>query len=83
MKRKLTLTVNPEITQQAKRLARRRGKSLSGLIEDLLKREAETEFGKQDLPRFSERWGGRMILKTGTDERLAALRRKHGLEPDE
>ena len=83
MKRKLTLTVDNKITQQAKRLARSRGQSLSALIQELLQQEADREFGKSGTPKFSTRWGGTMVLKTDPDERLAALSKKYGLEQDQ
>lgn len=79
MKQKLTLTVEKEITQRAKRAARRQGKSLSTLVEELLKRETEKEFGADKHLSFSERWRGKMALKTDNDERSQALRKKYEL----
>ena len=79
MKRKLTLTVDNDLTHRAKRLARKRGKSLSALIEDLLKRETEYATGKARAATFSERWGGQMTLSTRPGERLAKLQKKYGL----
>lgn len=79
MKQKLTLTVDKGITQIAKRTARRQGKSLSTLVEELLKRETEKELGAGKHLSFSERWRGKMVLKTDKDERSQALRKKYEL----
>lgn len=37
MKEKLTLTIEKEVKEQAKKYARRRGKSISGMVEEYLK----------------------------------------------
>lgn len=83
MKRKLTLTVDREITQRAKRHARRRGKSLSTLVEELLKRETGEEAVNLSKTKFSERWRGKMELRTDKDMRSVALHKRYGLKIDD
>ena len=71
MKQKLTITVDPEILVAAKRHARSRGLSLSGLIERTLREE--TVVGELS---FASRWRGR-FRAASRDSRYEALARKH------
>ena len=68
MKRKLTITVDEELVPRAKAEARRRGESLSGMVEGLL-REAVSP----GEPAFSERWRGRFHVEAPDDARARAL----------
>jgi hypothetical protein len=79
MKSKLTLTIEGRITHRAKILARKRGTSLSQLVEDLLVRETGQEDPAAKPASFSRRWAGRMALAEKTGERTQKLRRKYGL----
>ena len=54
MKKKLTITIDPELITVAKRYARTRGMSLSALIEQYL---AETTH--RDEESFAQRWRGK------------------------
>jgi hypothetical protein len=54
MKTKLTVTVDEEILPRAKEAAAARGKSLSQLVEDMLR-----ELAAERTPSFSERWRGK------------------------
>lgn len=54
MKRKLTITVDAALLSSAKRYARKRGVSLSSLIEQSLR-----EMAREDAPSFSSRWRGK------------------------
>lgn len=74
MKTKLTITVDKDLVPEAKRFARRRGVSLSSLIEDALRdMTSEGERGS-----FSARWRGTMVLADREqDERYRALAEKY------
>ena len=54
MKTKLTLTVEKSLIPKSKVYARRMGKSVSQLVEDLLREKIG-----ENKERFSERWRGR------------------------
>jgi Arc/MetJ family transcription regulator len=73
MKTKLTITVDEELLPRAKRYARRRGVSLSSLIESALRDLT----GENARGSFSERWRGTMALAERGDERYRALSEKH------
>jgi len=72
MKHKVTITLDQNLIPRAKALARRRGMSLSALIERTLGEQAD----RHDVP-FSERWRGRLRAVERTDARTVALRRKY------
>ena len=75
MKAKLTITVDRDLIPDAKSYARSRGKSLSQLVEDELRRAiAEREEG------FAQRWRGRFRAADGKDDRFAVLAKKY-LDP--
>jgi len=56
VKTKLTITVDQQVLQQAKRHARSQGVSLSSLVEDALRGLAD-----RDLPSFAEKWRGKFM----------------------
>ena len=72
MKKKLTITIEEELIPRAKRYARRRGVSLSSLVEDALERM--TASGETS---FVERWRGAFEPVTADDERYRALAEKY------
>ena len=72
MKAKLTITVDEHVVPRAKRYARRRGTSLSNLIEQAL-RHATAAGG----PTFSERWRGRFRAARRPGMRYRVLARKY------
>ena len=72
MKRKLTITVDPEIVVAAKRHARSRGMSLSAMIERALRDEMAG--GEAS---FASRWRGRFKAAARNDPRYDALARKY------
>ena len=78
MKSRLTLTVDPRVSHRAKDVARRRGMSLSAMVEQLLEEAAEPQLVK---PRscFSQRWRGKMQLSEPVDARAAKLHAKYKL----
>ena len=73
MKKKLTITIDPELIPVAKRYARSRGMSLSALIEKYL---AETTGREEES--FASRWRGkfRPAEKHG-DPRYEFLKKKY------
>ncbi len=72
MKTKLTVTIDEDVIPRAKRYARRRGMSLSAVIEDALRKLSEDESSS-----FVERWRGRFEPAARDDERFRALARKY------
>jgi hypothetical protein len=72
VKRKVTITLDERLIPKAKALARRRGLSLSALIERALQQQAPSS----DQP-FSARWHGRFRPAERTDERYRTLARKY------
>lgn len=76
MKAKLTLTVEREAVAKAKRLARKRGVSVSALFEQWSQTMAEVE-GRPPLgARLRGRW--KVGAEAGDDPRLDYLLEKHG-----
>ena len=88
MKNKLTLTIEGGVTHRAKTLARRRGKSFSQLVEELLTREmnecsTSPELAPSERETFSKRWAGKMELAESADPRFRKLMTRYGLETGE
>ena len=80
MKTRITLTIDPEVVGQAKRLAHARHTSVSALIEGFLRSASTTN--EEGGAVFSQRWGGRFrVAESATpDPRLRALKAKYHLE---
>lgn len=72
MKRKLTITVDDALLNDAKRFARSRGLSLSALIETSLR-----ETLANDAPTVAERWRGKFRATERDDPRYETLARKY------
>ena len=72
MKTKLTLTIDEELVPRAKALARKKGLSLSQLVENSL-REMDGEEGLS----FSERWRGKLVAAERDEARYRALAEKY------
>ncbi len=79
MKLRVTLTLDPAVAHQAKRVARNRGMSVSGLVESLLSRETSPGSVPKLGPAFSERWAGRFTLTKKNDPRATRLKAKYRL----
>lgn len=62
MKSKLTISIEQDLVPRAKRSARRKGLSLSSVIEQALTRLVE-----EDAPSFSSRWRGRFKINEQCD----------------
>jgi hypothetical protein len=81
--RKLTLSVDPEVIQQAKRLAEQTGTSVSSLFERFIRLLARRRHGKQRLGPITRKASGLVTLPRGKTERdvLAdALAEKYGIK---
>jgi hypothetical protein len=72
VKRKVTITLDERLIPRAKALARRRGLSLSALIERALSAHASP--GEQP---FSVRWRGKFRRADRDEERYRTLARKY------
>jgi hypothetical protein len=73
VKTKLTLTIDAALLPKAKRFARKRGVSLSALVESALRNLADGPAGES----FVERWRGTMVLADRNDDRYRALKRRY------
>jgi post-segregation antitoxin (ccd killing protein) len=76
MKTKLTVTVDEELVPRAKKAARRRGVSLSSVIEASLRRLATEETD------FVSRWRGKFKEVETNDPRMTYLKEKYLADPD-
>ena len=74
MKTKLTVTIERDLVPRAKRYAKRRGVSLSSLIEAALDEMTRSE----ETASFVDRWRGSMKRSERADERYRQLRDKYG-----
>jgi len=79
MKQRVTLTLDPEVARRAKKVARARNTSVSGLVEDLLRSAPVPGGEKRDS--FVERWAGKFSVAESSpgDQRMAFLKAKYGL----
>jgi post-segregation antitoxin (ccd killing protein) len=73
MKAKLTVTIDEELIPKAKRYARKRGLSVSELIETSLRAVTEEPEGTT----FSQRWRGKFQPAEREDERYQALAKRY------
>lgn len=78
MKARVTLTLEPRISHRAKAVARQRGTSLSGLVEQLLARESGEPVRENTLP-FHSKWAGKLHLAKQSGARFDYLKKKYGL----
>ena len=78
MKTKLTVSIDRDLLPRAKRSARRRGVSLSSVIESALTRLAD-----EDSPSFTNKWRGRFLVREDVeaDPRARELVAKYLEEP--
>lgn len=74
MKRKLNLTIDKALIPLSKRYARKQGKSVSELVESLLR-----ELVFQDAPTFSEKWKGRFRANAKEGPRYDKLKDRYQL----
>jgi hypothetical protein len=79
--KKLTLNADPEVIEQAKKLAEEAGTSVSSLFERIVRLLARKRAGKQRFGRLTRQASGLVTLPRGKSEKdvLAdALAEKHG-----
>lgn len=76
MKTKLTISVSKELVPRAKRFARKRGTSLSALIEDSLRAATSEEVD------FVDKWRGRFESCEEDAPRLRYLKEKYLADSD-
>lgn len=80
MKQRITLTIEPSVSHRGKAVARSRGTSLSGLVEELLNREAGRGSNKSSPVSFADRWKAKFQLNRKIeDSRHEALKERYGL----
>ena len=73
MKTKVTVSIDDELIPRAKRSARRRGISLSELVEASLRSVTE----ERESTSFSQRWRGKFHPTGGDDQRYKALAKRY------
>lgn len=78
MKTRVTLTLEPRISHRAKSVARARGTSLSGLVEQLLAKESGEQPEAAKIP-FHRKWAGKLQLVDPSGPRFDYLIKKYGL----
>jgi hypothetical protein len=79
--KKLTLSADPEVVEQAKRLADEAGTSVSSLFERFIRLLARKRQGKRPIGRMTRQASGLIALPRGKDERdllAEALAEKYG-----
>ena len=72
MKTKLNLTLDSKLIPRSKQFAKKKGKSVSQIVEDLLKKALQEE-----KISFSEKWLGKFTLTNETDKRLEYLKNRY------
>lgn len=79
MKHRITVSIDPEVSRQAKKLAHAKQTTVSGLVEGFLRSTSMPT--RRKTGSFVERWAGKFAVtqsKPG-DLRLEGLKAKHGL----
>jgi hypothetical protein len=72
MKTKLNLTIDKELVPKSKSYARLHGKSVSQLVEDLLRKITRSE---KEL--FTKRWRGKFSVSENKDPRFQKLKQRY------
>ncbi|OGB69433.1 MAG: hypothetical protein A2Y94_05315 [Caldithrix sp. RBG_13_44_9] len=71
MKTKINLTIDKELVSQSKEYARKKGESVSQLVEKLLRENIQDYEAS-----FSKKWRGRFRLSEKDEERYKKLKQK-------
>lgn len=74
MKTKLNLTIKSNLIPRSKQYAKKKGKSVSQLVEELLEEAIE-----QDKMNFAEKWLGKFDAGDKKDGRLEYLKNRYNL----
>ena len=72
MKTKLNLTIDSDLVPRSKIFAKRRGKSVSELVEELLKKVTSDE-----NKSFTSKWIGRLTISQNEDVRTVYLKERY------
>jgi len=72
MKTKLNLTIDSDLVPRSKIFAKRRGKSVSELVEELLKKIISDENNS-----FTSKWVGRLTISQSEDVRTKYLNERY------
>jgi len=81
--KKLTLNADPEVIEQAKRLAEESGTSVSALFERYIRTLARRRHGRQELGPITRQLSGVIALPRGKSDReiiADALAEKYGMK---
>jgi len=78
VKKRITLTISPEVSQRAKMLARNRNTSVSHLIETLIDQAASSDVvaGHASLV---QRWRGKLTTQVREEPKFHFLKKKYDL----
>ncbi|RMD92537.1 MAG: hypothetical protein D6814_16720 [Calditrichaeota bacterium] len=74
MKTRINLTIEEELIPLTKQYAKEHGKSVSELVESMLR-----ELLLAESPTFSEKWRGRFTLDQKNDPKFEKLRKRYEL----
>ena len=74
MKTKLNLTINSKLIPRSKLFAKKQGKSVSQVVEELLSKAIEEEKSS-----FSEKWLGKLSLSDKENKRIDYLKNRYEL----
>lgn len=74
MKTKLNLTIKSKLIPRSKQYAKKKGKSVSQLVEELLEKALD-----QDKTNFTEKWLGKIRTTGKKDDRFEYLKNRYNL----
>ena len=74
MKTKLNLTINSKLIPRSKLFAKKQGKSVSQVVEELLAKAIEEEQNS-----FSDKWLGKLVLNDKQSNRADYLKNRYQL----
>ena len=80
--KKLTLSADPEVIEEARQLARQNGTSVSSMFERFVRLQAQQACGTRPLGPLTRKASGMIVLPKGRSERQVledALGEKYGL----
>lgn len=82
VKRRVTLTIDPQLVRHAKQIAHERKTSVSALIEELIRSASRPS--EREAPTFAQKWVGQFTVRRPSrlDPRLEALTARYGLDEE-
>jgi hypothetical protein len=78
VKKRITLTISPEVSQRAKMLARNRNTSVSHLIETLIDQAASSD-AVAGHASLVQRWRGKLTTRVREEPKFHFLKKKYDL----